>query len=82
MVFRHTMLQELYKTKRQRDKRGLGLRKFEGRTDAQNSALQCGHWPTMRRTAELQRVSPWSWQRFLAGMIVMRSCASGLDDAS
>jgi len=35
----------------------------------QNSALQCGHWPTIRTTAELHGVSASSWQRFLAGIM-------------
>jgi hypothetical protein len=38
----------------------------------QNSDRQCGHWPTMRRTAELQGVSAWSWQRFLGAMVWIR----------
>jgi hypothetical protein len=37
-------------------------------TSPQNWDLQCGHWPTIRSAAELQGVSDWSWQRFLAGM--------------
>lgn len=40
-----------------------------GRTAPQNSTRQWGHWPTMRRTAELQGVSAWSWQRFLMAIV-------------
>src|ERR1700733_4325098 len=29
-------------------------------TAPQNSARQCGHWPTMRTTAELHWVSDWN----------------------
>ena len=43
------------------------------RTVPQNSRKQCGHLPTIRRTAWLQGVSDWSWQRFLAGMAITAS---------
>lgn len=45
----------------------------------QNSERQCGHCPTRRRAAELQRASAsWNWQRFLAGIVMGRvKCGDG-----
>jgi hypothetical protein len=51
-----------------------GQKKMRELTVPQNWARQCGHCPTMRRTAELQGTSPWSWQRFLAGMMTVVVC--------
>ena len=57
------------------------------RTVPQNSCTQWGHLPTMRRTAWLQGVSDWNWQRFLAGMAVetaggrVRGRAGGTESA-
>lgn len=68
VVFRHTML------KRQTVDKQLGQSKIRRRrTVPQNSERQCGHCPTRRRAAELQRASAsWNWQRFLAGMVMGR----------
>ena len=51
----------------------LSTRVNRERTVPQNSRKQCGHLPTIRRTAWLQGVSDWSWQRFLAGMAITAS---------
>ena len=68
MVFRHTVLNES-----RLDKQLSQSKITRIRTVPQNSERQCGHCPTRRRAAELQRASEsWNWQRFLAGMAMGR----------
>lgn len=65
VMFRHTVLEEEKESEPPGCKRDDVLR-----TVPQNSERQCGHCPTRRRAAELQRESDsWNWQRFLAGMV-------------